>query len=261
MFKIADDPGHGGRDPGAIGPTGVQEKIITLSVARILAEIFRPVAEVRLTRNDDRALGGTLDADLQARADMANNWGADIFISIHCNSAENRNAHGCEVYTSPGQTQADELAECIIRAMEAVLPELTFRKDYIDGDSDKEAEFAVLMRTKMPAVLVELAFISNPTEEALLESIAFQARAARAMAEGIAKFLGIQLPAEVEGDHDSDDIEIWQAEMGVNAINELHAKGLLTNPEYWIEKVWEKTPNWLFFEMVRRINFSITKHG
>lgn len=257
MFKIADDPGHGGRDPGATGPTGVQEKVITLSVGAQVADILRSVAEVKLTREDDRALGVTLNADLQARADVANDWAADILVSIHCNSAEDRSAHGCEVYTSPGQTQADVLAESIIRAMEAALPELTFRKDYIDGDSDKEAEFAVLMLSEMPAVLIELAFISNPTEEALLESPAFQARAARAISEGIAKFLGVQLPAPA--DQDSEDIEIWQAEMGISAVNDLHAQGLLTKPEYWIDKIWEKAPNWLFFEMMRRINARIVK--
>lgn len=194
MIKIAIDPGHGGRDSGAKGVTGVKEKVITLDVAQRLAKILAPVADVRLTREDDRALGPTLNDDLQARADMANNWGADIFVSIHCNSAANRSAHGCEVYTSPGQTDADNLAESIIRAMEAKLPEITFRKDFTDGDSDKEERFAVLMRTKMPAVLIELAFISNLIEEVLLESPEFQARAAQAIAEGIAGYLEIQLP-------------------------------------------------------------------
>lgn len=248
LYKIADDPGHGGWDSGAIGPTGVQEKVVTLSVARMLAEVLRSEAEVRLTREDDRGLGPTEDADLQARVNMANNWGADIFVSIHCNSAKDRSAHGCEVWTTPGQTQADALAESIIRAMEAALPELTFRKDYTDGDSDKEANFAVLTRTKMPAVLIELAFISNPTEEALLESPAFQARAAMAIAKGIANFLGVQLPVPEE------DIEIWQADMGINAIYNLNAKDLITRPDYWVDKIANKTPMWLFFEMIRRLN-------
>lgn len=195
MKKIMIDPGHGGRDPGAIGPTGVQEKIVNLSVAQLLAGVLKPMADVRLTREDNRALGATLSADLQARADMANDWDADIFVSIHCNSSENRAAHGAEVYTTPGHGQCDILAESIIKAMEAQLPELHIRKDLSDGDSDKEAWFAVLWKTKMSAVLVELAFISNPTEEALMESPAFQARAARVIAEGIAGYLGVQLPA------------------------------------------------------------------
>lgn len=198
--RIMEDPGHGGRDPGAIGPTGVQEKVITLAIARKVAEILKPVADVRLTREDDRAMGPSLNADLQARADMANSWGADCFVSIHCNSSANRSVSGCEIYTSPGQTKADALAESIIKSMEAALPELIFRKDLTDGDSDKEAAFAVLMRTKMPAVLIELGFISNPAEEALLENPAFQGRAARGIAEGVAKYLGVQLPTPAPPD-------------------------------------------------------------
>jgi len=197
------DPGHVGHDSGAVGPSGVQERDITLRVARKLADILRPVMEVRLTREDDRSRGLTLNADLQARADAANDWGADIFVSIHCNSAADRTAHGCEVWTSRGQTGADELAEAIIKALEAEFPDMTMRKDYADGDSDKEAGFAVLTRTRMPAALPELAFISNPTEEALLESPAYQDRAARAIAEGIAEFLGVQLPAPVPTDQDA----------------------------------------------------------
>lgn len=203
MKKIMLDPGHGGRDHGAVGPTGVQEKVITLAVAKQVADILWSVAEVKLTREDDRALGVSLASDLKARSKLANTWGADCFVSTHCNSAENRAAHGCEVWTSRGQTQADVLAECIIRALEAEFPDITFRKDYSDGDGDKESKFAVLMQTKMPAALVELAFISNPAEEAMLESHAYQDRAAQAIAEGIADYLGLQLPAPAPADPDA----------------------------------------------------------
>lgn len=208
MFKIVIDPGHGGRDPGAIGPTGVQEKFINLDVARQLADILMPIAHVRLTRDGDWALGPNLSADLQARADIANKWNADVFVSIHCNSAENKTAHGAEVYTTPGQGQCDILAESIIKAMEAQLSELYFRKDLSDGDSDKEEWFAVLWKTDMEAALVEIAFLSNPTEEALLENPAFRARAARAIAEGIAGYLGLQLPAPPPADPDAVKIAV-----------------------------------------------------
>lgn len=223
LYKIVDDPGHGGHDPGSVGSTGVQEKVITLAVAKQLADILQSVAEVRLTREDDRALGETLSTDLTARANMANSWGADCFLSIHCNSAENRSAHGCEVWTSPGQTQADVLAECIIRAMGKEFPDMTFRRDMVDGDSDKEARFAVLMRTCMPAALIELAFISNPTEEVMLESPSYQARAARAIAEGTAAYLGMQLPAPAP----SDPV--------ANAVEVLQAAGIINSPDYWLE--------------------------
>lgn len=194
MKKIVIDPGHVGHDSGAVGPAGIQERDITLPVAKKVAAILRSVVEVRLTREDDRARGLTLNADLTDRADAANDWGADIFVSIHCNASNNRTANGCEVWTSRGQTGADALAECIIRALETEFPDTTMRKDYTDGDSDKEAGFAVLTKTEMPAALVELAFISNPTEEAMLESQFYQAGAARAIAQGIADYSGVQLP-------------------------------------------------------------------
>lgn len=223
LYKIVIDPGHGGRDPGAIGPTGLQEKVVNLAVAKLVAEILAPVAEVKLTRDTDIALGATLKADLLARVKVAEDWEADLVICIHCNSSASSAAHGGEVYTSPGQTQADILATCIIRAMEAALPEVTIRKDFSDGDSDKEAAFMVLMETNMPAVLPELAFISNPTEEDLLENPTFQVRAARAIAEGTAAYLGMQLPAPAP----SDPV--------ANAVAVLQAAGIINSPDYWLE--------------------------
>lgn len=222
MKKAMLDTAHGGRDPGATGPTGLQEKDVSLDMVKRVAGELGPVAEVRMTREDDRTLGPTLDADLQARADMANEWGADIFVSIHDNSSENRTAHGCEVWTSPGQTEADALAECIIKAMEAALPEMSFRKDLTDGDSDKEERFAVLVRTNMPSVLIELGFISNPTEEGLLKNETFKARAARAIAEGIAGYLGVQLPDKSEGGN-----EVMSEQWELDVLKEAEQLGLI----------------------------------
>lgn len=223
MAKGMFDPGHIGHDSGAIGPSGLQERDVTLPVAKKVADILRQVMETRLTREDDKPQRLTLNADLKDRADSANDWGANFFVSMHCNSSVNRTAHGCEVYTSRGQTGADVLAECIIKAMEAEFPDMTFRKDYTDGDSDKEAGFAVLTRTLMPAVLVELAFISNPTEEALLESSAYQDRAAQAIARGIADYLGIKLPSPAPADPVADAVKVLQI------------AGIINSPEYWLE--------------------------
>ena len=206
--KVVHDPGHVGHDSGAVGPTGVQERDIALPVARGVADILQPVMEVRLTREDDRSRWLTLNADLTDRADAANDWGADCFISIHCNAAADGTAHGCEVWTSRGQTGGDILAEAVLQSLRAEFPDMTFRMDMADGDSDKEAGFAVLARTRMPAALVELAFISNPTEEAMLESQAYQDRAARAIAQGIADYLGVQLPAPAPADPDAVRINI-----------------------------------------------------
>jgi len=190
---VVIDGGHGGTDPGAIGPTGVQEKIITLKVAHKVAAKLLGTAKVILTRESDKLLAGTIKADLAERYKKANQANADVFISIQCNSAANSAAHGAEVFSSRGNTKADRLATLVIDAMEKDLSELTYRKDYTDGDADIEAGFAVLNGTGMPAILVELAFVSNPTEEALLESDTFQDKAAQAIAEGVAKFLGVEL--------------------------------------------------------------------
>ena len=150
-----------------------------------------PIA-VTLTRDSD------IDVALTARADMANAWRADAFVSIHCNAATSRDAHGFEVFTSPGQDRSDILAEEIIKAVAVALPTLRIRRDMSDGDSDKEARFAVLTRTRVPAVLVELAFISNPAEERLLNNPDFQSSMARAIATGILRFLGVRLRSSEE---------------------------------------------------------------
>lgn len=195
MKKVMEDPGHGGQDPGAIGPTGVQEKVITLAVAKKVAAILAQVAEVRLTREADQDLGVSLASDLKTRSRLANTWGADIFVSIHCNSADNSTATGTEVYCYTLGGQGEKLAKAI---HDRLIPALGL----VDRGV-KTANFAVLRQTKMPAALVELAFISNPTEEAMLESPAYQDRAARAIAEGIADYLGLQLPAPSPADPDA----------------------------------------------------------
>ena len=184
VFKVWIDPGHGGSQPGAVGPTGVREKDIALAVSRLLRDILvSPTVSVRLTRDAD------VDVALAARADMANTWRADAFVSIHCNAAVNRQAHGFEVFTSPGQDRCDVLAEEIIKAVAQAFPALRIRRDMTDGDSDKEARFTVLTRARVPAVLVEMAFISNPAEERMLASADFQRRMAQAIATGVFRFL------------------------------------------------------------------------
>jgi len=194
MYDGTFDPGHGGRDPGAIGKGKTKEAAINLITARKVRDLLLPVMTIKLTRNDDIHLGNNPNEDLKARVDIANRNNSDIFVSFHCNSNVNASAHGAEVYTTRGETKADPLATAIINRMELAFPELTFRKDFADGDPDKEAGFYVIKNTKMPAVLIELAFISNPTEEALLNNTQFQDRAARAIADGICDYLGIKLP-------------------------------------------------------------------
>jgi len=188
MLKGEIDPGHGGSDPGAIGPTGVQEKVVNLAVARKVAVLLQPVMSVVLTRDTDKALGANASADLTARANMANQSGADVFVSIHCNSATDPSAHGTETHCYPGSVRAKTLAQMIQKRLVPALG-LTDR-------GVRESNFAVLRQTHMPAALVELAFISNSVEEKLLQSDEFQDKAALAISQGICDFLGVKLPAQ-----------------------------------------------------------------
>lgn len=185
MKLIVVDPGHSGPvEPGAVGPSGTQEADITLQLSEMLLQEL-PAGKFRamLTRTD------SIDDDnLTWRAEMANEFGADAFISIHCNAAASRAAYGYEVYTTPGVTSADALATSILNAIGEEMPELSLRADWSDGDADKEANFQVLRQTNCPAVLVELAFISNPDEEQMLRNPGFLRRYAKAIAIGINRY-------------------------------------------------------------------------
>lgn len=188
MKRVLLDPGHGGRDPGAVGPTGLREKDVVLLVAQLLQTRLGAVSalpmQVRLTRTTDVLVG------LRARALIANAWPADAFISLHCNAAANPQAHGFEVFTTPGQNRSDLLAQHLIDAVRVQLPELRLRVDRTDRDDDKEATFTVLAASRVPTALVEMAFISNPQEEGWLRQQAFLDRMVGALATGVQAFLG-----------------------------------------------------------------------
>lgn len=164
---------------------GLMEKDVTLAVGLEVERLLRLAGHVvLLTRSDDRFVS------LDARARAANAFGADAFVSIHCNSAVNRKAEGWEVWTSPGQTEGDRLATCLFNAWHKAFPSHPVRADWSDGDVDKEARFRVLMKTTMPSALVELAFISNANEEYLLSLASMQRAFARALADGIEAWCG-----------------------------------------------------------------------
>lgn len=177
--KIVVDPGHGGNDPGAIGPNGIKEKNVVLGVGLELAELLRLAgAEVIMTRDSDYFI------DLVPRADIANNWGADLFISVHANSAATTAAGGSETYSynRASTTYSAELAKCIQdRLVQGV---------GLQNRGTRTANFSVLRNTVMPGVLVELAFISNPHEESILADSNEQKKMAEAIFKGIADYCG-----------------------------------------------------------------------
>ena len=196
-MKVVIDPGHAGRntDPGAVNAaTGLQEADVALQVAKFVES--RLIAEghtVKLTRTDWEQAETD---DLDYRTLLANDWDADAFVSIHCNSAASPSAEGYEVWTSPGDTPGDVLATCIYKQIATEFPDRAGRTDLSDGDPDKESRFYVLVHTDAPACLVEMAFISNDEEAALLSDAAWQERYARAIVRGVTDYAALKTNAE-----------------------------------------------------------------
>lgn len=185
MKLVVIDAGHGGKDPGAVGDYSAESEIV-LKVAKKVEAIIDSVLAVKLTRVDDTYLS------LSERPNLSNEWGADAFVSIHCNSASNRTATGWEIFTTRGQNNSDKLASCIAESAKR-LP-IVARTDYGDGDPDKEADFTVIEGTYCPSALFEMGFISNPEEENLLNEDGYQNLVAEVIADGVLKYLGEELP-------------------------------------------------------------------
>lgn len=214
--KVMIDPGHGGKDPGAIGLAGVREKDVVLDVSLELARQLRDWgAEVRLTRDSDRQVAGP-DApkreDLQARVDLANNWPAEIFISMHANANENRAIKGTEAYVSRNSSEASKrLATAMHTHMvnDLGLPDRRVLK----------SDFYVIKNTSMPGMLMEIAYVSNAEEEAKLGDPNFRRQAATAMAEGVKDYFtmpatgSIPEPGEPEIQPEPDELAVYVPEL------------------------------------------------
>lgn len=215
--KIVIDPGHGGKDPGAIGRSyGLREKNIVLDISEKLKEELARLSnfEITLTRESDKFIS------LWKRSEIANKIGADLFISIHANASRSRGPEGFEVYylskatddsaraiaaaenevivfednsdshkphylnatvwdmaLTENRAESQELAGFICKSAKKVLR--------IKDRGVKSAGFYVLKGTRMPAILVEVGFISNKEEEWKLRSSEYRREIAKALAEGI----------------------------------------------------------------------------
>jgi len=184
--KICIDPGHGGSDPGAIGPTGTQEKENTLAISLLLRDkLEKNGARVTITRETDKDVSfpdSSSGEELGARVAIANESGADIFVSIHNDAFTNPEAVGTTTFHY-GDSDSIRLAECIQSSLSQGL-----------GTHDRGARFAsfyVIRHTKMPAILVEVAFISNPEEEILLSSVNGRFNASENIYQGIVKYFRV----------------------------------------------------------------------
>lgn len=224
---VAIDPGHGGQDPGAVGPSGKREKDITLAVGRELARQVNamPGLKAYMTRDSDVFI------PLPMRAQKARAAKADIFISIHADAAENRAARGSSVYVlstkgassqrarwlADKENAADLIGGVSLQRTEGTLANVLLdlaQSGYMKASEDaashvlgglkrignnhkpniERANFAVLRTSDMPAMLVETAFISNPDEERRLMDPAYQRKIAAAVLDGVNVFFTRQPP-------------------------------------------------------------------
>lgn len=173
---VVIDPGHGGRAPGAIARSGLQEKTVNLAIALAAAKLLeRRGLDVVLTRSSDRFV------ELNERAAIANRRGADLFVSIHADAAPSRSAHGYTIYAArSASADSLRLAAAIERRM---------RSTRVYSRGIRRSDFRVLVRTSCPAVLVETGYMSNASESRRLADAGHRQRLAAAVADGVFDFL------------------------------------------------------------------------
>ncbi|MBI5573620.1 MAG: N-acetylmuramoyl-L-alanine amidase [Elusimicrobia bacterium] len=179
--KIFIDPGHGGSDPGAVGPTGLKESNVNLQTSLKLKDFLVNTggAQTILSRESD------IYPTLADRVNAANNWSADRFISVHYNASSDRNVNGTEtLYYTYGSETSKDLAQKLQNRLVETLG-LTNR-----GIKPRD-DLYVLKNTKMPAALTESSFISNTYEEARLKNSDYIIKIGRAHYYGIADHFGV----------------------------------------------------------------------
>lgn len=228
LFVVAIDPGHGGEDPGAIGPTGLREKDVVLALARQLADRLnaRPGMRAVLTRDGDYFV------PLHERVAKARQIRADLFVSIHADAYFNTHARGASVFalSDSGATSTAarwmakrENASDLVGGINVASADAQVLRALIDMSTTaqiksslklghellgtigqvgrlhkqrvEQAGFAVLKAPDIPSVLVETAFISNPEEEARLRHPRYQERLTAALQAGISRYVSLHAPA------------------------------------------------------------------
>jgi len=216
--RIVIDPGHGGYDTGTIGPTGLKEKDVVLDVALRLRKLLErnTGCEVIMTRGDDTFI------PLEERTAIANEKGADLFISIHVNASRDKSARGIETYylnftSSPealevaarenatSQESVHQLQDLIkkIAMTEKIEESQDFAKQLqrevytrvtkVSGAQRdrgvKKAPFVVLIGANMPSVLAEISFLTNPRDERMLKRPDYREKIANALYDGIVEYV------------------------------------------------------------------------
>lgn len=174
-MKIFLDAGHGGVNPGAVGANGLHEADVTLDIILRLGRLLTSYGyEVNYSRTTDKTVS------LSGRAEMANQWRADYFVSVHCNSNEDTSVGGTSTFYYKRGTIAQSFADVVNTSL--------VRQIELRDIGTFSANFAVLRLTRMPAILVEVAFISNPYEASLLATPSFRQNCAVGIFNGIIEF-------------------------------------------------------------------------
>jgi N-acetylmuramoyl-L-alanine amidase len=181
---IVIDPGHGGSDPGCVNRAlGTREADVTLQICKNLAEILRGQGwKVVLTRETDRDVtyAGSPDRmELEARSGIANEIGADLFMSVHCNASVNSGSYGSSIHWWKAEDYA------FAQSLEPTLGTAIG----LGQQGLIRNRFVVLRHAQMPSVLVETAFLSNPREGAMLSDPKFQKVIAQQLAGGLANYM------------------------------------------------------------------------
>jgi N-acetylmuramoyl-L-alanine amidase len=218
LGRVVLDPGHGGQDAGTIGPGGLEEKTLVLDVAQRLGVLItqRLGSEVVFTRTDDTYV------PLEARTALANEKRADLFLSIHANSSKLRGISGSEAYFLNFTTSASALevaarenasSEQSIHELQSLLQKIALKEKVqesrefaatiqrslyaglwdakgIKNRGVKQAPFVVLIGAQMPSVLAEIAFLSNPKDEAQLKRPEYRQKVAEALYKGVSQYAG-----------------------------------------------------------------------
>ena len=214
--RVVLDAGHGGFDPGAIGPNGLREKDVALDIVQRAARLLRADGfDVRTTRDDDRAV------PIEHRSAIANAADAALFVSVHCNASESAHGHGIETYVLDASREPSELRTAArenggsqdaaaalsmllaktravdhaarSRSLARFLQDDAVRSIRAEYKNTKDggvhpAAFSVLVGARMPAVLFETSYVSNPEEAARLAIPAYRQTLAGSLARAIGRF-------------------------------------------------------------------------
>ncbi len=179
--RIAVDPGHGPTDPGAEGPSGLREADATFAIAeQLMAELQRRGASPFLLRDRQS------DPPISARANVANDLGAEVLVSLHLNSHPEAAAEGASTYYYGREGWSSQAGQRLAEMIQELLVSRLGRKD---GRAHAKS-LPLLRETHMPAVQVEPCFISNPSEESLLNEQRFRRDLAQALTDAIEHFFG-----------------------------------------------------------------------